>query len=75
MRDRYRRRCKRHNMIVSVAAEAREDRVFLPDYRESDLRELVEDCTGFKLSEPEMRLAIVALEQGSAVAKESIWYC
>lgn len=64
----------RDNVIIEEAALAKEE-VFA-NYDPSDLQlyDLVEDCTGFKLSEPERRLVIVAFEQGRDAARRCIWY-
>ena len=64
----------RKDTIVEVADEARTDQVLLPDYNELDLYELVEDCTGFNLSDVERRLVVVAFEVDAATAKKSFWY-
>jgi hypothetical protein len=65
--------------IIAVADEMREDSfdghgLDPINYERDDLFDCVENCVGFKLTEPEHRLAIVAFEEGHDVAAKSIWF-
>jgi hypothetical protein len=66
------RQRSRKNAVIALAIEARE---VLPDPKDSELFLLIEECTGWYLSDSEQRLAVVAFDLGNAKhAKKSIWY-
>jgi len=76
-----RARTQRRKQIVAVCADLRDDSFNTPhgidpnNYEVEDLVDVVKNCTGFEhMSEPEVRLAVVAFELGAAEAKKSIWY-
>jgi hypothetical protein len=74
------RRKERRNQIIAVCDELRTDShdnqgLHPENYEPQDLKDCILNCTGFDyLSDPEYRLAVVAFEQGAALAKSSIWY-
>jgi hypothetical protein len=44
------------------------------NFEVTEVKQVVEDCVGFELTEPEWQLAVVAFNEGEATAKASIWY-
>jgi hypothetical protein len=73
-------RLKRHNQIIAVCQALRSDSLEtkhgldFTNYFDDDLYEVIEDCTGYHLSNIEKRLAVVGFEQGADIAKKCIWY-
>jgi hypothetical protein len=68
--DLTRYRKKRDYSIIEIANEAKD---VLPDPYDGQIIDLVEDCTGYVLSEREKRLAIVAYETDAETAQSCIW--
>lgn len=65
------RMIRRKNEIIEIAEEAQE---VLFDPHDAQIVDLVEDCTGYHLSEPEKRLALVAFNENAETARASIWW-
>jgi hypothetical protein len=70
---------KRQTDIIILCNELREDSsaghgIDPNFYEPEDLFDCIEHFVGFKLSERECRLAVVAFEVGERAARRSIWY-
>jgi hypothetical protein len=70
---------KRQSHIMAVADEVRYDSMDgqgldPKNYTKEQLTEVIEDCTGFILTDIEYRLAVVTFEEGTRAAKKCVWY-
>lgn len=75
------RRTHRRNQIIEICSQLRSDSLStrhgldFTNYKEDDLYEVVMECAGFDyMSDPEKRLAVVAFEEGTAIAKAKFNY-